>query len=277
GINFILAWSGTVGAYLIKEWVVSNSDFDYEPLDEVEPSTSNIESERREQMEASTIITEPETSITETERDSGSLRITPVLVYIAILFLVIGYGSTRISLAYVPFYQKGIESLAPVNLTKVGCVVKAVDFDRENSYYVDRTRDLASNGIKFILWSEATAIVSNKNQLDNLSDSIKNVSRTFNVYVGFTYVDSSSTSGKIYNKLTVISPTGDVLIDYAKANLVPFVEDGLSPGENVLQTSVTPDFGTIGGAICFDYNFPKLIGQASTHSVDLMLVPSWDW
>ncbi|CAG8746764.1 7266_t:CDS:2, partial [Acaulospora morrowiae] len=57
----------------------------------------------------------------------------------------------------------------------------------------------------------------------------------------------------------------------------PVIEDGLSPGKGTLQTSHTSDFGIIGGAICFDYNFPKLIGQASTHGVDFMLDASWTW
>lgn len=48
-------------------------------------------------------------------------------------------------------------------------------------------------------------------------------------------------------------------------------------GPNVLQYIDTPEFGRIGGAICFDFNFADLIGQASQHGVDVMLQPSWTW
>ncbi|CAG8591553.1 1082_t:CDS:2 [Acaulospora morrowiae] len=261
GLNFLLAWGGTVGAHLINK--LSLTSHSHESL---LPTKNN-------QEDSSSLIM----NTGRRNRKTFNIMTNPVLAYIVALFLIIGYGSIRISLAYIPFYQKNIESFVPSNLTKVGCVIGGVTVEHENSYYIERTRDLASNGTQFILWSEKVAIANDTKQLDDLTSGIKEVSRVYNTYIGFTYIDSSSPDGRKYNKLTVISPTGDVLIDYAKSNLVPVIENDISPGTDILQTFDTPDFGIIGGAICYDYNFPKLIGQASTHDVDFMLDTSLTW
>ncbi|CAG8562555.1 2945_t:CDS:2, partial [Scutellospora calospora] len=157
--------------------------------------------------------------------------------------LVVVYGSIRYSIIYIPFYQRNIESYSASSLTTVGSV----------------------------------ALVTNISQYNDLEREIKNISQIYKTYIGFTYVDASI-NGNIYNKLTVVSPNGNVLNNYAKSNLVPFIESQIiTAGPNVLQTSVTSDFGIIGGAICFDYDFPSLIGQASKNNVDFMIQPSNTW
>ncbi|KAF0528909.1 carbon-nitrogen hydrolase [Gigaspora margarita] len=202
--------------------------------------------------------------------------INPVTIYFIVLFGVIVYGSFRYSTTYIPFYQRNIESYAAHSLVKVGCVIGANNND-ETKYYVNRTEELARNGSKFILWSEAIAYINDTTQYNELEQGIKNISQMYNTYIGFTYSDASSSNGKIYNKLTVMSPNGDILINYAKSNLVPFVENKVTAGPEILQTNITSDFGTIGGAICFDYNFPRLISQASKNNVDFMIQPSDTW
>ncbi|CAG8654914.1 3183_t:CDS:2, partial [Racocetra fulgida] len=200
----------------------------------------------------------------------------PVIIYLIAMFFVIVYGSIRYSTTYIPFYQRNIESYAAHSLVKVGCVIGANN-NFENKYYVDRTEELARNGSKFILWSESLALVNDTAQYNDLELGINNISQMYKTYIGFTYADASSDNGLIYNKLTVVSPDGNILINYAKAHLVPFVESGITAGPNILQTSATSDFGTIGGAICFDYNFPSLISQSSKNNVDFMVQPSDTW
>ncbi|RIB01850.1 carbon-nitrogen hydrolase [Gigaspora rosea] len=202
--------------------------------------------------------------------------INPVMIYFIVLFGVIVYGSFRYSTTYIPFYQQNIESYAAHSLVKVGCVIGANNND-ETKYYVYRTEELARNGSKFILWSEAITYINDTTQYNELEQGVKNISQTYNTYIGFTYLDASSSDGKRYNKLTVISPNGDILINYAKSNLVPFVENKGTAGPEILQTNVASDFGTIGGAICFDYNFPSLISQASKNNVGFMIQPSDTW
>ena len=99
---------------------------------------------------------------------------------------------------------------------------------------------------------------------------------TYNTFIGYTYIDASHDNK--FNKQVVINNKGDVVIDYKKSNLVPFDETGvLTKGDNILQTFQSEDFGIVGAAICLDYDFPKLIGQASSKKVNLMLDSSNTW
>ncbi|CAG8627194.1 11119_t:CDS:2 [Dentiscutata heterogama] len=287
GLNFILSWGGTTGAYMIKTWISSNFDNDhdnmpYQLLESVSDVSSILGSNTNvpilgNDVDIETI--ENDVNTTRQGRKFKNIKIiklsNPVMIYFIVIFWVIVYGSIRYSTTYIPFYQRNIESYAAHSLVKVGCVIGAYN-NYETKYYVNRTEELARNGSKFILWSEAIVFVNDTAQYNELEQGIKNISQIYKTYIGFTYADASS-NGKIYNKLTVISPNGDILINYAKTNLVPFVEYEVTAGPQILQTNVTSDFGTIGGAICFDYNFPSFINQASENNVDFMIQPSDTW
>jgi predicted amidohydrolase len=188
-----------------------------------------------------------------------------------VLFLVIGYGSIRLNTSFVPFYQQSIKD---TELVSFGCVIEqGVD---EIDHYVNLTRELAISGNKIILWSEEILEIVTVDELNLLLGSIKGIAIMYDAYIGFTYGDA--TAQKLFNKQVVISNKGDIVIDYKKSNLVPFVEDVLySKGDNKLQTFQSEEFGIVGSAICYDFDFPKLIGQASSKNVNLMLDSSNTW
>ncbi|KAF0528911.1 carbon-nitrogen hydrolase [Gigaspora margarita] len=257
GLNFILSWGGTIGAYIIKSWISSNFDKDHDtiPYQLILESVNDVSSISRKDNNVSMlgndeveIMENNEVNSTQQNRKFRNIKIiklvNPVMIYFIVIFWVIVYNSFRYSTTYIPFYQQNIESYAAHSLVKVGCVI---------------------------------AIVTNTAEYNELEKGIKNISQMYKTFIGFTYGDVSSNNGKIYNKLTVMSPYGDILINYAKSNLVPFVEDEVTAGPKILQTNVTSDFGTIGGAICFDYNFPSFISQASKDNVDFMIQPSDTW
>ncbi|CAG8577947.1 22175_t:CDS:2 [Cetraspora pellucida] len=272
GLNFVLSWGGTVGSYVIQSWKSTNSGSDSDVK-------SNSDDPTLDKGGVTLEIPENDVNSPQQSRNFRNIMTTqltnPITIYLIAIFFIIVYGSIRYSTTFIPFYQQNIESYAAHSLVKVGCVIGSNN-DVENKYYVDRTEELARNGSKFILWSEEVAIVNSTAQYNDLELSIKNISQIYKTYIGFTYYDASSTSGIAYNKLTVVSPDGDILINYAKANLVPLLETGLAAGPKILQTSTTSDFGTIGGAICFDYDFPNVVNQAS-NNVDFMIQPSDTW
>ncbi|CAG8559098.1 16099_t:CDS:2, partial [Cetraspora pellucida] len=242
GLNFVLSWGGTVGSYIIQSWKSTNFGSDHD----VKSNGGDPILEKEVILE----ITENNVNSPKQSRNFRNIMANqltnPVIIYLIAIFFVIVYGSIRYSTTYIPFYQQNIESYAAHSLVKVGCVIGSNN-DFENKYYVDRTEELARNGSKFILWSEEVAIINSTAQYNDLELSIKNISQIYKTYIGFTYSDASSTNGLTFNKLTVVSPDGDILINYAKANLVPFMETGITAGPKILQTSTTSDFGTIGG------------------------------
>ncbi|CAG8447091.1 2408_t:CDS:2 [Diversispora eburnea] len=241
GINFILSWHGPVGVYIYKKWIHKKILLarDLESL--------NINKARKENRRPLS---------------------NPMLIYLLVLYITIGYGSFRISTSYIPFYQQNIETFAKPEFTKVGCVFKAEN--QTISHYIEKTRDLASVGTKFILWSEQLITVDHTELVD-LTQSLVNISLSYNVYIGFTYLDKTDEK-KRYSKLVVFSSNGELLINYAKTHLFPFTnDDNIISGSGILQAEMTPDFGIISGAIGFDYDFPRLIHQASIKNVNFML------
>jgi len=208
-------------------------------------------------------------------RNSFLSRIySPVVVYLVVLSLIYTYGSIRLAVAETPFYQRSMRTYIPKSLTRVGCVLGKVfngTTDETNAYLVDETRKLAESGSQIVIWSEGAAAVFNEEEKHALFNAVRDLSVTYNTYIAFSYIDHAEQ----YNKVTLVSSEGEVVIDYIKAHPVIGVEK-VRAGPDELKT-VDTKFGVVGVAVCFDYNFPRLIRQASKKKVDLMLQPSSTW
>ncbi|CAJ0853245.1 8671_t:CDS:2 [Entrophospora sp. SA101] len=274
GLNFILSWGGSVGADLIKKYLENDLIVRIQKESSSPPSPT-IDPNRHEDLgdqhnDEITVTVIPQNK---NKNDNKPFIFKPpksLLIYLLALFMIITYGSIKLSTSYIPFYQQNIEKFTSSKLTKVGCVIKGNDIFDDNQYYIDRTIELASNNNELILWSETAGLVTRQEELDNLIVIMKNISVSYSTTIGFTFLDEII-KDRSYNRLIVITPSGEVAIDYRKSHLVPISESILTRGENQLQTFESDNFGVVGAAICFDYNFPSLIGQASTKNVDFML------
>jgi apolipoprotein N-acyltransferase len=75
------------------------------------------------------------------------------------------------------------------------------------------------------------------------------------------------------NKLLIVNHDGNVIVDYLKAKPTPgawhVVGDGKLP-------VVTMPWGLLSGAICFDFDFPRLFQQVGRDGVQVVLAPSFD-
>jgi apolipoprotein N-acyltransferase len=75
----------------------------------------------------------------------------------------------------------------------------------------------------------------------------------------------------------LIDPEGVTRWEFWKAIPVPGMEAAISAlDDGRIDVADTPH-GKVGGAICFDMDFPNLLEQAGEQAADLMLVPSNDW
>ncbi|CAG8440606.1 10405_t:CDS:2 [Funneliformis caledonium] len=268
GINFLLAWSGTVGSDIISFHLSKRQNFD-----EAQTSSTGSIIIYNEDNSTDTILRIPPN---QPKRElTLPTFINSLSLYLFVLFLVISYGSVRLNTDFVPFYQKNVNDTFKEALIDFGCITKQINNDDLN-FYINMTRDLASTGNKIILWSEGIPGITTVDELHYLYDSIKNISMTYDAYIGFTYIEGIDTE-KYLNKQVVINNKGEVVIDYKKSNLVPFVETLFAKGDDKLQTFQSEELGTVGAAICFDFDFPKLIGQASSKNVNLMLDSSETW
>jgi apolipoprotein N-acyltransferase len=72
----------------------------------------------------------------------------------------------------------------------------------------------------------------------------------------------------------LIDDVGRTQWEYLKTYPVPGSTDKAGDGKiPVIDTH----FGTIGSVICYDMDYTNLVVQAGRKSVDIMLVPAWDW
>ena len=73
-----------------------------------------------------------------------------------------------------------------------------------------------------------------------------------------------------------IQSNGEIIYNYTKHNLIPFVEFDYFPSKAPLQVLNT-NFGKLSTVICYDINYPIFINSLSRKNVDILIVPSWDY
>jgi apolipoprotein N-acyltransferase len=76
------------------------------------------------------------------------------------------------------------------------------------------------------------------------------------------------------NKLIVVDPAGDVVMEHYKYGGNQF--EGSVLGNGVLQTFQTPS-AKVGGVVCWDMDFPRIVSQAGRNGTDILLAPANDW
>ena len=69
----------------------------------------------------------------------------------------------------------------------------------------------------------------------------------------------------------------EVVWNYRKSHPVPVIEFDVVAGPSKLPVYRSKMYGNIGGAICFDMDFPDFMIQAGEKNVDIMLQASWTW
>ncbi|MBN2005832.1 MAG: carbon-nitrogen hydrolase family protein [Anaerolineae bacterium] len=128
----------------------------------------------------------------------------------------------------------------------------------------------AGFGAPVIFWAEGEAMLTPETEPAFMARA-QAFAREHGVYLMPTYVVLHYGTLNNDNRLAMITPEGEIAFTYTKTqSWYPTDSDG------VLHWVDTP-YGRIGGAICFDMDFPALIHQAGKAGVDIMLVPAYDW
>lgn len=69
---------------------------------------------------------------------------------------------------------------------------------------------------------------------------------------------------------------GQILYNYTKHNLIPFVEDDHISSKHPLKVLNTK-IGKISTVNCYDINYPMFINSLSKNHLDILIVSSWDY
>jgi apolipoprotein N-acyltransferase len=143
-----------------------------------------------------------------------------------------------------------------------------------NSILFERTRVAAKNNVVLVVWNEAaTFILPDEESI--WKDSLSVLASKLKIALVASYVVPVSTAPLKYeNKYLFIDSNGVIVSTYHKHQPVP--GEPSKKGNEPLQ--VLDINGTkIGGAICYDYDFPYLARGFGKLNADIVAVPSSDW
>ena len=137
-----------------------------------------------------------------------------------------------------------------------------------------RTRKAAEGGASMVVWNEGATLVESAREEQFLQHLGKLATET-KIHLVAAYIKPVRLEPLLYeNKYVWFRPDGSVDHEYLKHEPVPGepARRGVGP-MNIVHTS----FGKAGGAICYDYDFPRLAMRNAKLGTGLVALPSSDW
>jgi apolipoprotein N-acyltransferase len=209
-----------------------------------------------------------------------------VIAFGAVLGGVLLLGGTRLALA--PPRSETLRvaclsvappaSLAPARLLTFRNTGAALDslkaeiHAHEDSLFASVRRE-AGTGARLVTCSEVNVLVL-KDELDAFEARAGALARETNTHLVLGAAVFTPGAGFYENEWIAFDPSGERRARYHKARPVPGdPERGADTAIPVFQTAI----GRVAGAVCFDADFPDLIGKAGRERADLLIVPASDW
>lgn len=138
----------------------------------------------------------------------------------------------------------------------------------------ERTAVAAEAGAKVVVWNEGAFFLEPDYEKQWL-DSIGILAKKTNVSIVATYVVPISESPFLYeNKFQFFNPDGSIEFEYFKHEPVPGEPAVKGTGPSRIKNVAGSN---VGGAICYDYDFPYLARRNTEAGADIVAVPSSDW
>ncbi len=216
-----------------------------------------------------------------------------VEVYAGVLILTLGFGGLRLalqrpdsptvrvaSLSAIPQKGQGLTAdlearLFANKLTRDDKALLNRMWAVQSANLFERSALEAKAGARLIFWSEANSSAF-KDGAPALFEKAAAFAEKYHVYLGLgAAVINPGARKPLENELVLFDPQGKILFDYWKAHPVPGGEAKISAVKGHRLPVVNTEFGKLGGAICFDMDFPRFLKQAS--GADVFIAPSNDW
>ena len=141
---------------------------------------------------------------------------------------------------------------------------------------IERTEIAAKSGAKIISWNEAAIFIQKEDEIIWQEQLDVRWRRSLIVFHSLpAYVVPISTDPlKLENKFISINSKGEIAYQYLKHQPVP--GEPSIKGEEPFQ--VMKDHGLIiGGAICYDFDYPYIAKAFGQLNANIVAVPSSDW
>lgn len=202
---------------------------------------------------------------------AGSARPTLVLAVTLVGLLI--WGTFRLDQP-----ARGPSVTVAAVTTDVGMTEKgmpdAAALDANTDALFERTRIAASRGARLVVWNEVATAVRPAAE-EAFTARAKAMAHELGIDLVLAYAVLVTESPILLdNKYVFISDGGEILDQYAKHHPVP--SEPSIRGTGPLRVLDRP-YGRVGGAICYDYDFPALVSEHANGGVDLVVLPSSDW
>ncbi|WNG48189.1 apolipoprotein acyltransferase [Archangium minus] len=229
-------------------------------------------------------------------RDEGRRVLPGVAVYAGVLMAILAFGALRLARAGSVGERVQVAGLTVAGEVAAGReaglsrLIQGGAFgDEDWRAFAEASRAVneellrlsereAERGAKLILWSEGNAVVLAE-QLPALLSRGSALARERSVWLAMAVASfEPSAERMLRNELILVGPEGSVAWRYVKARPVPGWEaDHSIPGSPEVPVLRDSGVGNLGGAICFDGDFPADFVNPTARGLELLLLPASDW
>ncbi len=138
-----------------------------------------------------------------------------------------------------------------------------------------RTTQAAQSGAELVVWTEAATMVYPGDE-PAFQERLRNLAASLHVTLVAAYVVPIRVDPLRYeNKYVFFRNDGTMDHEYLKHKPVP--GEPAVPGDGEMPRVELEGGFAVGGAICYDYDFPRVGLANAQHSLDLVVLPSSDW
>jgi apolipoprotein N-acyltransferase len=139
--------------------------------------------------------------------------------------------------------------------------------------YFEETVREARAGAQLVHWPEMAVMVLGEDEPAFIARA-QQIAREEGIYLAMGMGTKYQDDRPWENKLIVIDPAGDIVLEHHKYTLVAM--EGTKGGDGILRTVETP-FGTLSGIVCNDANHEEVVAQAGRNGTDILLAPSLEY
>jgi apolipoprotein N-acyltransferase len=205
------------------------------------------------------------------------------LVYTSVMLAVLLYGGVRLAYAPQASSTVRIHGFTAVDVRQEllpkmhGAAQESRQTYRQLSaetqeLYLEGTLREAKAGAQIVHWPEMAIFLPEEDEA-NFIERVKQIASDEGIYVVMAYALEYQDGGPFGNKLLIIDPAGDVVLEHFKYGATEL--DGAVKGDGILRTVETP-YGTLSGIICNDTNHEEVVLQAGKNGTDILFSPSME-
>ena len=200
-----------------------------------------------------------------------------IYYYIAINIIIYLYGGI---ILLIPYNRETFRAVSVRGISQLYYVKKEKDERPLEIYYNyinDTMREAKSIKADFISYAER-AFAFCEDDANTFISKVLDMVKYYNINTLLS-LDIRYKKKEIRSKQNMniyIQSNGEILYNYTKHNLIPFVEFDYFPSKEPLKVLNT-EMGKLSTVICYDINYPMFINSLSKQNLDILIVPSWDY